>query len=124
MKHTINRQVHHLDARNQVLGRLATQAADLLRGKNKPEFVPYLDMGDTVIITYASEIRLTGRKMDNKIYYHHTGYPGGIRQETAAEVMAKDPTELIRKAISGMLPKNRLRQHWLRRLKIYAGEEK
>lgn len=124
MPNTIIRKTHIIDARDQVLGRLATQIADLLRGKHKIEFVPYIDLGDTVIVSNASEIRLTGRKMDNKIYYWHTSYPGGLKQATAKEVMAKDPTEILRRAVYGMLPKNKLRSLWMRRLKIYSDDIK
>ncbi len=123
MKNTIQRQVHRIDATDQVLGRLATQVANILHGKNKPEFLPHLDLGDTVVIYNAKDIRLTGNKLENKTYYWHTGYPGGIRSKTAGEVMQKDPTELIHRAVYGMLPKNRLRAKMMKRLKIYTGKE-
>lgn len=116
----ITRQIHRIDATGKVLGRLATETADLLRGKGKPEFVHHLDIGDSVTIINAKNIRLTGNKLEDKTYYWHTGYPGGIRQKTANDIMNTDPTELIRRAVYGMLPKNKLRQHWMNRLTIHA----
>lgn len=124
MKNQITRKVHKIDATSQVLGRLSTEVADLLRGKKKPEFVPNLDLGDSVIVFNAKNIRLTGNKLEDKTYYWHTSYPGGIRQKTASEIMSQDPTELIRRAVYGMLPKNKLRQHWMNRLTIYSDEIK
>lgn len=120
----ITRQIHRIDATGKVLGRLSTEIADLLRGKKKPEFMPNIDGGDSVIIFNAKNIRLTGNKLHDKIYYWHTNYPGGIRQRTAEEIMATDPTDLIRRAVYGMLPKNKLRQHWMNRLIIHAEEDK
>ncbi|MDO8513360.1 MAG: 50S ribosomal protein L13 [bacterium] len=120
MPNQIQRQLHQIDATDKILGRLASEIADLLRGKKKPEFVPNLDVGDTVVVENARKIRLTGNKLSKKIYYRHTGYPGGIRQKTANEIMNSDPTELIRHAVHGMLPKNKLRRLWMNRLKIHA----
>ncbi len=120
----IVRKVHQIDATGKVLGRLATEIADLLRGKGKPEWVPNMDLGDTVTVFNARNIRLTGNKLEDKIYYWHTNYPGGIRQRTAGEIMAKDPGDLINRAVYGMLPKNKLRQLWMNRLTIYADEMK
>ena len=120
----ITRQIHRIDATGKVLGRLSTEIADLLRGKRKPEFMLNIDSGDSVIIFNAKNIRLTGNKLQDKIYYWHTNYPGGIRQRTAGEIMAKDPADLIHRAVYGMLPKNKLRQHWMNRLTIYNEEDK
>ena len=112
-----------VDAKDQRLGRLATRIADNLRGKTKTVYTPHIDTGDFVIVINASRIAVTGRKMDNKIYYRHTGYPGGLKQRTLAEMMDKKPEEVIRLAVKGMLPKNRLGRAQLRKLKIYAGPE-
>lgn len=112
-----------VDAKDQRLGRLATRIADNLRGKTKTVYTPHIDTGDFVIVINASRIAVTGRKMDNKIYYRHTGYPGGLKQRTLAEMMDKKPEEVIRLAVKGMLPKNRLGRAQLRKLKIYAGSE-
>ena len=114
---------HLIDARGQVLGRLASEVANILRGKNKPIFTPHVDTGDYVVIVNAADIRLTGNKLKDKVYYHHTGYPGGIRSITAEELMEKNPTELINSAVKGMLPKNKLSRQIIKKLKIYAGSE-
>ena len=112
-----------VDAKDQRLGRLATRIADNLRGKTKPVYTPHIDTGDFVVVVNAARIAVTGRKMDNKIYYRHTGYPGGLKQRTLAEMMDKKPEEVLRLAVKGMLPKNRLGRAQLRKLKIYAGPE-
>jgi large subunit ribosomal protein L13 len=112
-----------VDAKDQRLGRLATRIADNLRGKTKPVYTPHIDTGDFVVVINADRIAVTGRKMDNKIYYRHTGYPGGLKQRTLAEMMKKKPEEVIRLAVKGMLPKNRLGRAQLKKLKIYAGPE-
>jgi len=112
-----------VDAKDQRLGRLATRIADNLRGKTKPVYTPNIDTGDFVVVINADRIAVTGRKMDNKIYYRHTGYPGGLKQRTLAEMMKKKPEEVIRLAVKGMLPKNRLGRAQLKKLKIYAGPE-
>lgn len=112
-----------VDAKDQRLGRLATRIADNLRGKTKTVYTPHIDTGDFVIVINASRIAVTGRKMDNKIYYRHTGYPGGLKQRTLAEMMDRKPEEVIRLAVKGMLPKNRLGRAQLKKLKIYAGPE-
>ncbi|MHB9112168.1 MAG: 50S ribosomal protein L13 [Thermoleophilia bacterium] len=112
-----------VDAKDQRLGRLATRIADNLRGKTKPVYTPHIDTGDFVVVINASRIAVTGRKMENKIYYRHTGYPGGLKQRTLAEMMMKKPEEVIRLAVKGMLPKNRLGRAQLKKLKIYAGPE-
>ena len=112
-----------VDAKDQRLGRLATRIADNLRGKTKPTYTPHIDTGDFVVVINASRIAVTGRKMDNKIYYRHTGYPGGLKQRTLSEMMDKKPEEVIRLAVKGMLPKNRLGRAQLKKLKVYAGPE-
>lgn len=119
----VTRKWYVLDASKASLGRVATQAADLLTGKTKPQFTPHIDCGDYVIVVNADNLVVTGSKKDNKIYYHHTGFPGGIKQATLSEKMEKDSTEVIVKAIRGMLPVNKLRDGRLARLKVYAGAE-
>ncbi|MGZ5336645.1 MAG: 50S ribosomal protein L13 [Solirubrobacterales bacterium] len=112
-----------VDAQGKTLGRLATQLADILRGKRKPESTPHCDTGDFVVVVNAEKITVTGRKLEQKRYYRHTGYPGGIRSRTLAEMLDRQPEEVIRKAVKGMLPRNRLARQQLRKLKVYAGEE-
>ncbi|MHB9054073.1 MAG: 50S ribosomal protein L13 [Thermoleophilia bacterium] len=112
-----------VDAKDQRLGRLATRIADNLRGKTKPTYTPNIDTGDFVVVINAERIAVTGRKLDNKIYYRHTGYPGGLKQRTLAEMLAKRPEEVLRLAVKGMLPKNRLGRAQLRKLKIYVGPD-
>jgi large subunit ribosomal protein L13 len=110
-----------VNAEGKVLGRLATALAKILRGKNKPTFTPHLDTGDFVVVINAEKVVLTGKKMKDKIYYRHTGYPGGIKEVSAEKLLAKRPTEMIRMAVKGMVPKNSLGRQMLRKLKIYAG---
>ncbi|NMC72929.1 MAG: 50S ribosomal protein L13 [Geobacteraceae bacterium] len=110
-----------VDVENKVLGRVATQIASILRGKNKPLFSPHVDSGDFVIVVNAEKVVLTGNKLSDKIYYSHSGYPGGIKSITAGKLMEKKAEEIIRKAVKGMLPKNKLASHMLKKLKIYAG---
>jgi len=110
-----------VNAEGKILGRLATELARILRGKHKPIYTPHVDTGDFVIVVNAGKVVLTGNKMREKIYYHHTGHPGGIRQISAEKLIAKKPTELIRIAVKGMLPKNSLGRQMLGKLKIYAG---
>lgn len=112
-----------VDAQDKVLGRLASEVARRLRGKHKPNYSTFLDVGDFVIIINADKVRMTGRKWDDKVYYHHTGYMGGIKAETAKELLAKKPEDLLRKAVRGMLPKNTLGRNQLKKLKVYAGAE-
>jgi large subunit ribosomal protein L13 len=119
----INREWLVVDAANQVLGRLASEVARLLRGKHKPEFTPYLDTGDFVVVVNAERIRLTGRKLEEKTYYRYSGHVGGISSETARERMEKYPERVIQAAVWGMLPKNRLGRKLYRKLKVYAGPE-
>ncbi len=112
-----------VDAENQVLGRLATQVAMRLRGKHLPHFTPHVDTGDFVVVINAEKIQLTGRKWDQKTYYRHTGYMGGLRATTARKLNQDKPDRLIRLAVWGMLPKNRLGRKLIKKLKIYAGPE-
>jgi len=110
-----------INAEGKVLGRLASSVARILRGKNKPVYTPHVDTGDFVVVVNADKLRLTGKKLKNKIYYHHTGYPGGIREINAEKLLSEKPTELLRVAVKGMLPKTSLGRKMLRKLKIYAG---
>ncbi len=116
----IQRKWWVVDAGGQVLGRVASVVAQLLMGKHKPYYVPYMDVGDYVIVINARNVVLTGRKEQNKVYYRHSGYPGGLKAETAAQLRARHPERLIERAVSGMLPKNKLRKVYLRKLKVYA----
>ncbi|MDR1117740.1 MAG: 50S ribosomal protein L13 [Bifidobacteriaceae bacterium] len=112
---------HVIDATDMVLGRLASQAAILLRGKHKPLFAPHLDTGDFVIVVNAAKVALTGSKLTQKMAYRHSGYPGGLKAVPYSELMAKRPEDAVRKAVRGMLPKNRLARKQLAKLKVYAG---
>jgi|GEM_PF-501956 len=112
-----------LDAKGQILGRFATKIADILRGKNKPTYVANLVMGEKVVVLNAKDIKVTGRKLLQKEYIHHTGWPGGFRKISLKDQMQKDPCEVIRKAVEGMLPKNRLQRLWMKNLRVYSGEE-
>ncbi|NLA58240.1 MAG: 50S ribosomal protein L13 [Firmicutes bacterium] len=112
-----------IDAEDKVLGRLAAEIATVLRGKNKPQFTPHVDTGDFVIVVNAEKVKLTGKKMDQKLYRWHTGYPGGLRSRTAAEMLAKKPEEVIRRAVWGMMPKNTLGRNQMKKLKVYAGPD-
>ena len=118
-----NRRWFVLDADGVVLGRLATRAAHLLRGKGKPSFTPYVDCGDFVIVVNAAKVKLTGKKESDKIYFRHSGFPGGIRATRAEEVRARHPERLVERAVIGMLPKNRLSRALATKLKVYAGPE-
>jgi len=120
-KEELDRQWYLVNAEGKVLGRLATELVKILKGKNKPTYTPHLDTGDFVIVVNAGKVTLTGKKMKDKIYYHHTGYPGGIKEMNAEKLLAKKPTEMIRMAVKGMLPKNSLGRQMIRKLKIYAG---
>ena len=122
-KGEIERKWYVVDAKDAVLGRLATKIATYLRGKNKPVFTPNVDTGDFIIVINADKVRLTGRKLDNKVYYHHTGYIGGIKAQTAKSMMDKHPERIIEKAVWGMLPKNTLGKQMLKKLKVYKGAE-
>ena len=120
-KEELEHQWYLVNAEGKVLGRLATKLADLLRGKTKPTYTPHLDTGDFVVVVNAGKVALTGKKMKDKKYYHYTGYPGGIKEMSAEKLLAKKPTEMIRIAVKGMLPKNSLGRQMLRKLKVYAG---
>jgi len=122
-KNTVSKEWVLIDAENEVLGRMASKAANLLRGKHKPDFTPHVDCGDNVVIINADKIRLTGNKWNAKEYIRHSGYPGGQRTTTARELMAKKPTAMVEKAIKGMLPKNKLGSNLFRNLFVYAGAE-
>ena len=119
----IERRWYVVDAEGQTLGRLATRIADTLRGKRKPEYTPHVDTGDFVVVVNAEKIAVTGKKREEKIYYRHSGYPGGLRERTLGEELERRPTEVLRKAVKGMLPRNRLARQQINKLKIYAGPE-
>ena len=112
-----------VDAENKILGRLACEIAHRLRGKHKAIFAPYMDTGDFVIVVNAEKISLTGKKLTDKVYYHHTGYPGGIKAITAGKLLKEKPEEVLRTAVKGMLPKNTLGRAMLKKLKIYKGDD-
>ena len=122
-KEEVVRNWYILDASEANLGRLATKAAHLLRGKHKTTYTPHIDCGDFVIVVNASKVNLTGNKLDDKIYYNHSGHTGGLRERTAREMKEKYPEEMIERAIKGMLPKGRLGRQMYRKLFVYAGEE-
>lgn len=122
-KATVNKNWVLVDATDQVLGRLASVVAFMLRGKHKPDFTPHVDCGDNVIVINAEKIRLTGNKADQKYYIHHTGYPGGQRTVPYSKLSGKKPEAVIEKAVKGMLPKNRLGSEMFRNLHVYAGGE-
>jgi large subunit ribosomal protein L13 len=122
-KNGIARQWHLLDADDVVLGKLASKAAMLLMGKHKATFTPFLDTGDHVVVVNAAKVRLTGRKDDNKIYRHFTGYPGGLVETSARRVRAERPARMIEEAIQGMLPKTKLGKQMYRKLNVYAGDK-
>ena len=119
----ITREWHVIDATDVVLGRLASHAATLLRGKHKPTFAPHVDTGDFVIIINADKVALTGAKAEQKRAYRHSGFPGGLKSQTYAELLAKSPEKAVEKAVRGMLPKNSLGRQQLTKLKVYAGAE-
>jgi large subunit ribosomal protein L13 len=119
----VERRWYLVDADGKTLGRLATRIADALRGKDKPQYTPHVDTGDFVVVVNAEKIAVTGKKLDDKVYYRHSGYPGGIRSRTLREELDRRPTEVIRKAVKGMLPRNRLGRAQLTKLKVYAGPE-
>ena len=117
----VTKKWHLIDAEGQVLGRVAVEAAKLLRGKHKPQYTPYLDCGDLVVIINAEKARITGRKAQQKTYYRHSGYPGGLKEASYAEMVAKHPTRAMMLAVKGMLPHNRLGRQLARHVRIYAG---
>jgi large subunit ribosomal protein L13 len=119
----VRREWFVVDAQGKVLGRLASRIAAILRGKHKPTFTPHVDGGDFVVVVNAEKVRLTGRKLHDKVYYWHTGYPGGIRSATAAQMLERKPEWVIQKAVQRMLPKNPLGRRMLKKLKVYRGPE-
>ena len=119
----IERKWYVVDAEGQTLGRLAAEVAKVLRGKNKPEFTPHIDTGDNVIVINAEKIKVTGKKLDQKVYYHHSDYVGGMKETTLREMMAKKPKQVIELAVKGMLPKGPLGRTMIKKLHVYAGAE-
>jgi large subunit ribosomal protein L13 len=119
----IERHWYVVDAEGKTLGRLATHIADTLRGKGKPQYTPHVDTGDFVVVVNAEKIAVTGNKLDDKMYYRHSGYPGGLKERPLREQLERRPEEVLRKAVKGMLPRNRLARQQLTKLKIYAGPE-
>ena len=119
----VTREWYLVDAEGKTLGRLATQIADTLRGKRKPQYTPHVDTGDFVIVVNAEKIQVTGNKLDQKRYYRHSGYPGGLKSRTLEEMLERRPEEVIRLAVKGMMPRNRLSRKQLTKLKVYAGPE-
>lgn len=119
----IKRAWHLIDAQGQILGRLSSVIATHLQGKNKTYYTPHLDCGDWVVVINAQDVLVTGKKRQQKVYYHHSGYPSGLKKLTFDQMMAKDPRRIIQLAVRGMLPKNKLRQQRIKRLRIYVGEE-
>lgn len=122
-KFEVPRRWFVVDAQGKVLGRLASRIATVLRGKNKPEFTPHSDTGDFVVVVNAGQVKLTGKKLDQKIYYRHSGYMGGLKETSARQMLKKKPEEILRHAVRGMLPKNSLGRNQLKKLKIYTGAE-
>lgn len=122
-KSEVEHKWYVVDAKDAVLGRLATKIATYIRGKNKPIFTPNVDTGDFIIVVNADKIKLTGNKLTDKVYYHHTGYIGGIKGETAQQLLDKKPEKIIEKAVWGMLPKNRLGRAMIKKLKVYSGPD-
>ncbi len=122
-KEDVERKWYLIDAEGKVLGRLAARIARILRGKDKPIFTPHVDCGDFVVVVNAEKIRLTGDKLASKMYYHYSGYPGGMKGVAAAKLLAQKPEELLRRAVKGMLPKNRLGRKLYKKLKVYAGPD-
>ena len=119
----IQKRWYVIDAEGQILGRLATRVANLLTGKDKPIYTPFLDTGDHVIIINAEKVKLTGKKMTDKMYRHHTGYPGGLKETAALVMLSKDPGKLVREAVIGMLPKTKLGRAMRKKLKVYRGDK-
>lgn len=122
-KATVNKEWVVIDAENVILGRLASEVAKILRGKNKPEFTPHVDCGDNVIVVNAEKVKLTGKKLTDKVYLRHTGYPGGQRTQSPKDILAKYPERLVEKAVKGMLPKNKLGSQMFRNLYVVVGPE-
>ena len=122
-KETVERNWYVIDATDLPLGRVATKAATMLRGKHKVTFTPHVDCGDYIIITNASKVKLTGNKLDDKMYYNHSGFPGGLRERNAREMVENYPIEMVERAVRGMLPKGRLGRQMIKKLFVYAGPE-
>ncbi len=114
----MERETHTIDASQRSPGRIATEIAVLLRGKNKPDFEPHMDVGDIVVVENVEEMKITGKKLEQKKYYRHSGYPGGLKEEPLEDLMENDPAEVLRRAVFGMLPKNKLRSEQIKRLKF------
>uniref|UniRef100_A0A7C4R5H3 Large ribosomal subunit protein uL13 n=1 Tax=candidate division CPR3 bacterium TaxID=2268181 RepID=A0A7C4R5H3_UNCC3 len=123
MNKTVERKTYIIDAEGQILGRLATRVADILRGKIKADFVPNEDRGDNVVVLNASKIKVTGNKLLDKAYYHYSGYPGGMKKKILKDVMEKDPSWVIQNAVKGMLPKNKLQKVFLKKLEVFSENE-
>jgi len=119
----IQKQWHVIDAEGQILGRLASRAARILTGKDKPIYTPFIDTGDHVIVINAEKVKLTGKKLTDKMYRYHTSYPGGLKETTAGMLLAKEPGKLVREAVIGMLPKTKLGRAMRKKLKVYAGPQ-
>jgi large subunit ribosomal protein L13 len=120
---TVKRDWYVVDAADKTLGRMATEIANRLRGKHKPEFTPHVDTGDYIVVVNAEKVKVTGNKTSDKIYYHHTGFPGGIRSISFEKLQAKAPERIIQQAVKGMMPRNKLGRAMLGKLKVYAGSE-
>jgi large subunit ribosomal protein L13 len=120
---TAEKDWYVVDANGKTLGRLASQIAMILRGKTKPTYTPHVDTGDYVIVVNTEKVQLTGKKLDQKMYYRHSGYPGGIKERTARVMLARKPEDVLRLAVRGMLPKNTLGRHMIKKLKLYAGPD-
>ena len=121
--HAVERKWHLIDAEGQTLGRLATEISRLLRGKNKPQYTPHIDTGDFVVVVNAAKVVATGKKAEQKVYRRHSGYPGGLKETSYEAMLERKPTEILRKAVKGMMPRTRLGRQQFRKLKIYAGPE-
>lgn len=119
----LNPEWHVIDAKDKTLGRLSSEIATLLQGKHKPIYVPHLNTGDYVVVINAEKVRVTGRKLEQKMYYRHSGYHGGLKERTLSQVLEKSPTRVIQQSVKGMLPKNALGRRMLGRLKLYAGDQ-
>jgi large subunit ribosomal protein L13 len=119
----VERRWRLIDAEGQTLGRLATEIARLLRGKNKPQYTPHIDTGDFVVVVNAEKVIVTGKKAEQKVYYRHTGYPGGLKETSYEVMLERKPTEILRKAVRGMMPRTRLGRQQFKKLKVYAGPE-
>lgn len=119
----IEREWWVIDATDKTLGRIATQVANLLMGKHKPLYAPHIDTGDYVVVINAAKVKVTGKKMEQKVYYRHSGYPGGLKSQRLEEVFSQDPSRVIKLAVKGMLPHNRLGRGMIKKLKVYAGDE-